>query len=387
LFSELDEHARKMRQHIIRMTSVAGSGHLGPSFSPVEIMATLSLWRALRNIMPVPLPTRKPNELFHNWGMMKSPKRDEPMKKPRIVVVGSCNMDIYSWTAHLPEPGETVIGDRYWMGMGGKGANQAVAACRLGADVTMVGRVGNDLFGKQMLETLASYGVGCDFINIDQEAGSGIALVTVDKKPENVIVVVPGTNMRITTADVVAAEAKIREADVLLMQLEIPLDVVECAADIASQSNTLCILNPAPARPVPERLVRKVDLLTPNQHEARQLSELPADTLEGARAAGKALLKMGAAAAIVTLGADGALLVKDNDAIHVEGIRVEDAVDPTGAGDAFMGGLGVALARGESLEDATRYANYVGALSTRKPGAMPSMPATSDVDAFIRSLG
>ncbi len=309
------------------------------------------------------------------------------MKKPSIVVVGSCNMDIYSWTAHLPEPGETVIGDRYWMGMGGKGANQAVAACRLGADVTMIGRVGNDLFGRQMLETLASYGVGCDFIHIDPESGSGIALVTVDKKPENVIVVVPGTNMRITTEDVVTAATKIREADVLLMQLEIPLEVVECAADIARQSNTLCILNPAPARPVPERLIRKVDLLTPNQHEARQLSGIPADTLDGANAAGVALLKMGGAAAIITLGPEGALLVKDHEAIHVKGIKVEDAVDPTGAGDAFMGGLGVALARGESLEDATRYANYVGALSTRKPGAMPSMPGASEVDDFIRSLG
>jgi len=308
------------------------------------------------------------------------------MKKPSVVVVGSCNMDIYSWTAHLPEPGETVIGDRYWMGMGGKGANQAVAASRLGADVTLVGRVGNDLFGKQMLETLASYGVGCGFVSTDPESGSGVALVTVDKVPENVIVVVPGTNMRLTTQDVIAAAEEIREADVLLLQLEVPLDVVECAVDIALQCQTTCILNPAPARPVPERLIKKVTLLTPNQHEVKLLTGLPADTLEGAKIAGKALVKMGAQAVIVTLGPDGALLVKGEETIHVEGIRVADAIDPTGAGDAFMGGLGIALARGESLENATRFANIIGALSTRKPGAMPSMPTPDEVDAFIHSL-
>ena len=151
-----------------------------------------------------------------------------------------------------PTPAQIVTALRKWIYYPEK-RDQAVAACRLGAEVTMVGRVGNDLFGKQMLETLASYGVGCGFISTDEESGSGVALVTVDKKPENVIVVVPGTNMRITTQDVIAAAAKIRDADVLLLQLEVPLNVVECAADIALQSNTICILNPAPARPVPER--------------------------------------------------------------------------------------------------------------------------------------
>jgi ribokinase len=308
------------------------------------------------------------------------------MDKPRIVVIGSCNMDIYSWTAHLPEPGETVIGERYWIGMGGKGANQAVAACRLGADVTMVGRVGNDLFGNQMLETLASYNIDCGLINVDQESGSGVALVTVDKRPENVIVVIPGTNMRVAVADVIAAKSKILNADILLMQLEIPLDAVECAADIARESDTICILNPAPARPIPERLIKKAHLLTPNQHEAKVLTGIPADTLEGAKTAGEALLKMGARDVIVTLGPLGALMVKKDGVIHVEGIRVEDAVDPTGAGDAFMGGLAVALAQGKSLEDATRYANIIGALSTRKPGAMPSMPTIEEVEAFASSL-
>ena len=308
------------------------------------------------------------------------------MGKPRIVVVGSCNMDIYSWTAHLPEPGETVIGERYWMGMGGKGANQAVAASRLGADITLIGRVGNDLFGKQMLETLNSYGVGCDFIKVDDGSGSGVALVTVDKKPENMIIVIPGTNMRITPADVMAAESRIRDADVVMMQLEIPLDIVECAADIARNSNTRCILNPAPAQPLSERLIKKFYLLTPNQQEAKILTGIPADTLEGAKKAGKALLKMGAQDVIITLGPMGALIVTGNETIHIPGIHMEDAVDTTGAGDAFMGGLSVALARGKSLENATRYANIIGALSTRKPGATPAMPTAEEAESFTRSL-
>src|SRR5271157_2509781 len=151
------------------------------------------------------------------------------MVTPKIVVVGSCNMDIYSWTDHLPEPGETVIGDRYWQVMGGKGANQAVAACLQGAQVSMVGRVGNDLFGQNMLETLSGYGVDASHVRVDEQVGSGIALVVVDKKPENIIVVVPGTNMCIEPADIDEADACIHAADVLLAQMEIPLPAIERA--------------------------------------------------------------------------------------------------------------------------------------------------------------
>jgi ribokinase len=307
------------------------------------------------------------------------------MPTPKVVVVGSCNMDIYSWTHHLPEPGETVIGDRYWMGMGGKGANQAVGACRLGADVSMVGRVGDDLFGQRMLETLRGYGVDCEAIQTDAHTGSGVALVVVDRVPENVIVVVPGANMCVTPEDVEASAEKLQAADVLMMQLEIPLETIERAMDVARAGETFCILNPAPARPLPERILRKAHLLTPNQNEAKLLTGLPADTLEGAGAAGKALLDMGAQAVILTLGPLGALLVRPSGCIHLDGVRIEDAIDTTGAGDAFMGGLAVAIAEGKSLEDATRFANVNGALSTRRPGATPSMPDRQEVEAFIRS--
>ena len=307
------------------------------------------------------------------------------MSNAKVVVVGSANMDIYSWTDHLPEPGETVIGDRYWMVMGGKGANQAVGARLLGADVTMVGRVGEDLFGQRMLETLNSYGVACDYVRVDNGAGSGVALVIVDKKAENVVVVISGVNMRIDLTDVDAAADKLGDADVLLMQLEIPLDAIERAVDIALEGGALCVLNPAPARPLPDCILRKVDLLTPNRHEAKVLSGVSTDTLDGAEAAGQALLGKGAQAVIITLGAQGALIVRPGETLHLEGVPV-DALDTTGAGDAFMAGLAVALAEGRSLEEATRFANMVGALSTKKPGAMPSLPTRDEVEAFARTL-
>jgi ribokinase len=292
-------------------------------------------------------------------------------------------MDIFFFTDRMPEPGATLIGNRYWMGMGGKGANQAVGARRLGAEVTLVGRVGDDLFGRRMVDTLRSHGVACDFVQVDQGSESGVALILVDKQAENFVVVVPGANMRLTPADVEAAADQLRTADVLLMQLEIPLDTAERAIDVAQEGKAVCILNPAPARPLPDCLLGKVHLLTPNQSEARVLTGIPADTLEGAEAAGRALLDKGVQTVILTLGAQGALIVRPDRTLHVAGIPV-DALDTTGAGDAFMAGLAVALAEGKALEDATRFANVAGALATRKPGAMPSLPTRDEVEAFAR---
>ncbi len=307
------------------------------------------------------------------------------MSNVKVAVVGSSNMDIFCLTDTMPEPGETVIGTRFWTGMGGKGANQAVGARLLGAQATMVGRVGDDRFGQQMLETLESHGVGCEYMRIDKAVGSGVALIIVDKQAENTIVVVPGANMRIAPADVDTAADKLRAADVLLMQLEIPLDAIERAIDIALAGDTLCVLNPAPARPLPDRILKKVHLLTPNQNEARILTGVPADTLEGAEAAGQALLERAAQAVIITLGPQGALIVRPGQTLHLEGIPV-NAFDTTGAGDAFMAGLSVALAEGEVLEAAARFANMVGALATTKAGAMPSLPTRDEVEAFARTL-
>lgn len=302
-----------------------------------------------------------------------------------IVVVGSSNMDIFFFTDRIPRRGETVIGGHHWIGVGGKGANQAVGARLLGAEVTLVGRVGDDLFGQRMLDTLNSYGVACDHVLVDKEAESGVALIVVDQHAENIIVVIPGANMRIAPSDVESAADRLRAADVLLMQLEIPLDAVERAIDIAREGNALCVLNPAPARPLPDRILKKIHLLTPNQSEANILTGIPTHTLKGAQLAGQALLKKGVQSVIITLGVQGALIVRPFGTLHVAGIRV-DAVDSTGAGDAFMAALAVSLAGGETLEKATRFANVVGSLSTRKPGAMPSLPNRDEVESFIRAL-
>jgi ribokinase len=299
----------------------------------------------------------------------------------KIVVVGSCNMDIYAYADHLPEAGETVIGSEYWMGMGGKGANQAVAAARLGAESKMVGRMGKDVFGDQMMNTLSSYGVNCDFIQRDGSAGSGVALVIVDDQAENIIAVVPGTNMRITPGDVNQSSEQLQAAAIVMMQLEIPLDAIAETLKIARAGATLAILNPAPARDLPDEILRDVDILTPNQTEIRFLSGISAETLAGAKDAGHALLQRGVKTVIVTLGSLGALIVRPDGAQHLEGFSV-DCIDTSGAGDAFMGGLGVGLAEGMTLEQATRFANSVGALSTTRRGAMPSMPSREEVEAF-----
>lgn len=309
------------------------------------------------------------------------------MDKPRISVVGSCNMDIYATTEHLPEPGETVIGHSYIMTMGGKGANQAVAASKLGGDVTMIGRVGCDAFGRQMVDTLNSYSIHTSHIHCDDGAGSGMALIVVDRRPENVIVVIPGTNMRITPQDVLAAETEIKQSSVLLMQLEIPLDAIEAAIQTARLGNSLCILNPAPARQLPEVILQNIDLLTPNQNEARLMTGIPADTIEGARKAGEKLLEMGVPAVIITLGASGCLLVNKEGSLHIPAFSIADAIDPSGAGDAFMGGLAIALAEDRTLEQAARFGNASGALSTRKQGAMPAMVTRQELDAFLQEHG
>lgn len=278
-----------------------------------------------------------------------------------------------------------MFSSHYLMGMGGKGANQAVGARLLGADVALLGCVGDDVFGKRMLETLDSYGVDDDYVCVTKAAGSGLAIILVDENSENVIAVTPGANMELSPADVDSGADELRTADVLLTQLEVPLEATEHAIDVAHEGDALCILNPAPAAPVPDSLLRKIDVLTPNQSEARLMSGLPTDTLDDAETAGRALLDKGAKAVVITLGAQGALLLRPGQCHHAAPISIEP-VDTTGAGDAFMAGLATCLGSGLSLEESTRFANVVGALSTTKPGAMPSMPTKEEVASFVRRL-
>jgi ribokinase len=305
------------------------------------------------------------------------------MKTPRIVVVGSSNTDMVVKAERLPGPGETVTGGTFVMAPGGKGANQAVAAARLGAEVSFVARVGQDLFGDQAVEGYRKEGILNDLIVRDPQNHTGVALILVDQRGENLISVASGANHHLRPQDVQQAAERIKAADVLLLQLEIPMETVQFAALLAAEAGVKVILDPAPApdAPLEDRLLRSVTCLTPNESEAERLTGIPVRDEDSARAAAEKLLQTGARQVIVTLGAKGALLAGGEQTLMIPGYRVE-ALDSTAAGDAFNGGLGAALARGLSWEEAVREANLVGALSVTRLGAQPSLPTADEVRRF-----
>jgi len=302
----------------------------------------------------------------------------------RIVVVGSSNTDMVVQTVRIPGPGETVLGREFTMAAGGKGANQAVAAARLGAQVTLVARVGADLFGDRALEGLRKEGIDTRYVTVDSQAASGVALIFVDADGENSIGVAPGANARLSPDDVRSAQQAIEGAHALLLQLEIPLDTAECAAELAHRAGVMVILNPAPAPagPLPGALLSFVDILTPNEGEARALLGVRVADLPSAREAALSLVSQGVGKVIITLGAQGALAVSSEVQQLVPGYPVE-AVDTTAAGDAFNGGLAVALAAGKGLVEAVRFANGCGALAATKLGAQPSLPSLDEVSSLM----
>ncbi len=305
---------------------------------------------------------------------------------PNIVVVGSLNMDLVMRAPRIPRPGETVLGgelDRY---PGGKGANQAVACARLGSQVAMVGRVGDDPYGQRLLDSLQDSGVEVGPVTTDPEHETGVGVVLVDYGGANSILVASGANMALTPADVEAAEWVIAGADVVLLQLEIPLETVQRAADLGRSHGALVILNPAPAQPLPKELLQPVDLLIPNQDEASVLTGKPAGDREEAREAARALRDEGADTVILTMGGKGALLSDASGTDLLPAIAEVDPVDTTAAGDAFVGAMAVALGEGRSLLDAVGWANIVGGLATMKPGAQPSLPTRDEVEARIREM-
>jgi len=299
----------------------------------------------------------------------------------RVTVAGSLNMDLVVRAPHIPEPGETIIGGEFRTVPGGKGANQAVAAARLGAQVTLVGRVGGDAFGGLLLDNLAAAGVDHTFVTRDPQAATGVALIEVDDAGQNSIVVVSGANRRLSPADVAAAAA-IGVADVLLLQLESPLETVTRAAQVAHAQGVTVILNPAPARPVPDGLLGLVDVLIPNESETALLTGLPVGDQEEAQAAAAALRRMGVATVILTLGGRGALLAYEGGAELFPAFDVTP-VDTTAAGDAFVGGLAVALAEGRPLQEAVRWGNAAGALATTRLGAQPSLPTRQALEKML----
>ena len=299
-----------------------------------------------------------------------------------VAVVGSLNMDLVARAPRIPQPGETIMGRDFHTLPGGKGANQAVAAARLGARVAMVGRVGNDAFARLLLDNLAAAGVDHTSVIQDSGAATGVALIVVDAAGQNSIVVASGANMRLSPADVEAAETAIASADVLLLQLETPLETVTRAAQIAHAHGVTVILNPAPAQPLPPALLSLVDVLVLNESETALLTGLPIDSRPRVEAAAEALRESGVGVVILTLGERGALLAQAGGTQAFPAFTVT-VVDTTAAGDAFMGGLAVALAEGQSLAEGTRWGNAAGALATTQLGAQPSLPTRRAVEKLL----
>ncbi len=294
----------------------------------------------------------------------------------KIAVVGSLNMDLVVRAAHFPQPGETILGMDFATAPGGKGANQAVAAARMGGSVSMIGRVGNDAFGRELLDNLKRDGVSCDGVLTTGDVRSGVALIVVDAQGQNSIVVASGANAALSPADIEAAAEHIRQSDCLLLQLEIPLESVIRAVEIARESKVPVVLNPAPACPLPAELLASVDILVPNETETAFLTGLPSPENEDEDAlfaAAEALHALGVPTVIMTLGSRGALLSKRGLRKLVPAFHIEP-VDTTAAGDAFLGGFAVAFTEGKSLEEAVRQGNAAGALAATKPGAQPSLP-------------
>jgi ribokinase len=299
-----------------------------------------------------------------------------------ITVVGSLNMDLVARAPRIPQPGETIIGSDFHTVPGGKGANQAVAAARLGAQVSMVGRVGCDAFAESLLNNLAAAGVDHTFVIHDPQAATGVALIAVDDAGQNSIIVASGANVRLSPADVDGAEAAIAGADALLLQLESPLETVTRAAEVARAHGVTVILNPAPARPLPAALLSLVDVLIPNESETAMLTGLPVGSQTEAEAAATALRELGVGTVILTLGERGALLAREDGAEYFPAFEVTP-VDTTAAGDAFVGGFAVALAEGRSLAEAVQWGNGAGALATTKLGAQPSLPTRQDLEGLL----
>lgn len=292
----------------------------------------------------------------------------------KVLVVGSINMDLVVETAQFPAPGETVLGQGFRTFAGGKGANQAVAACRLGAQVTLIGCVGKDAFGRELIDHLQREGVDTRHVRIDERASTGVASITVCR-PENSIVVVPGANHALVPDDLLAAEAAFCAADVVLCQLEIPLATVEAAAALAVRHGKPFLLNPAPAIPLPESLLDRVTLLTPNEHEFGIV--LSAGSDDWSRQLSRHPLRV-----LMTRGADGAWFADASGQLAHQPAFVVEAVDTTGAGDTFNGAL--AAFWGQDLSSLARLACAAGALSVTKPGAQSGMPTREQLQAFLK---
>lgn len=301
--------------------------------------------------------------------------------KRSIVVVGSSNTDMILQMDRIPRPGETILGGAFSMAAGGKGANQAVAAARAGGQVSLVAKVGRDVFGEQALAGFARDGIDTRWVMKEKGAPSGVALIFVANTGENSIAVAPGANAKLSPADVRRASKAIAAAHILLAQLETPLETVTAAVELAAANGVQAILNPAPARPLPRRLLKKISILTPNETEAEMLTGIAVKNDASAGRAADALHRKGVNTVIVTMGSRGAFVSTPSRQFLVPGFKVK-AVDTTAAGDVFNGALAVALSKGQDLAVAVRFANAAAALSVTRLGAQPSAPSRREIDRF-----
>lgn len=297
---------------------------------------------------------------------------------PYILVVGSSNTDMVINSPHLPAPGETILGSSFFMNPGGKGANQAVAAARLGGKVTFICKTGNDIFGKQAAGIFENEGIDISYLIEDPDNPSGVALITVDDKAENTIVVALGSNATLNPADLEHSKNVIENAAIVLMQLEIPIDSVKYVAEVARERNIKVILNPAPACELSDEILKNVSVIIPNENEAEVLTGIKVDGIDTAKEAAKKLSSKGIETVIITLGPKGALVYHDGKFEHVKSVEVK-AVDTTAAGDIFNGAFAVALSEGKELNEAVTFACKAAAISVTRKGAQASAPYKKEI--------
>jgi ribokinase len=295
-----------------------------------------------------------------------------------IAIIGSSNTDMVIKCHHLPVPGETILGGNFFMNAGGKGANQAVAAARLNGDVTFIAKVGNDVFGTQAIELFNNEKIKTEYIFIDDKNPSGVALITVDANGENCIAVAQGANGNLLVDDLKTLTHVLEQAEIILAQLETPVATIEYAASVATQKSIQFILNPAPACKLPDELLSKISIITPNEKEAEMLTGVAIKDINDAKQAAKILFSKGIKTVIITLGEAGALLYHNNQFDLIAGKKV-NAVDTTAAGDVFNGALAVALSEKKSFVEAIEFANTAAAISVTRLGAQASAPYRNEI--------
>ncbi len=300
------------------------------------------------------------------------------MEPKKILVIGSSNTDMVIRTKTFPKPGETILGGKFLMNPGGKGANQAVAAARLGGIVSFVGKIGDDIFGKQAVQLMEDEGIDVENVALDTGLPSGVAMITVDAKGENSIVVAPGSNGSLNFSDIEKAMPDIIDSDIILMQLEVPLQIVDYVAKIGKKHSKMVILNPAPAAELPVELYKNISVITPNENEAELLTGVKVNDEESAIKAALCLQKKGVETVIITLGSRGALLFSSKAAKIIPSPKVK-TIDTTAAGDTFNGALAVALSEGKEFGESVKFANKAAALTVTKMGAQSSIPYKDEI--------